>query len=395
MASIENRGKRRWFVRVYLGRERGRIKFHDKLVRGGKKDAQAYATRTEAARDAGTLEELLHPKPVEVLTLDSYLDRWLDEAVKPSVRETTYDGYKDILKRYIRPALGSKALAEIESPDVQELYNSMKARGLSTRMIQYTHAVLRSALKQAAGWNLITRNPADYTKRPKSEADELETAEESKVRVLDSAQAEAFIKAAKSDSMGAALVFALATGARPEEYLALRWSEVDFDRGEVRILRVVQWRRKEAGGGFYFLPPKTKKSRRTLRVSESVLKVLQTHRREQMRWRLQMGTRYEQLDLVFASSTGTPFQRRNLHRRHMVPVLEAAGLDKTLFLYCLRHTFATLALANGLDPKEVSMMMGHSSVAFTQDKYQHVLPSMREATSQRLEKLLFKNRVVG
>lgn len=395
MASITNRGKNRWFVRVYLGRERGEIKFHSKLVRGDKKAAQTYATKIEAARDNGTLEELVNPTPKEVLTLDSYLDRWLEEAVRPSVRETTYDGYRDILKRYVRPALGSKALAGVTPPDVQALYNFMRERGLSTRMIQYTHAVLRSALKQAVGWQLIGLNPADYTKRPKADSDELETAEVSKVRVLDADEAERFIKAAKTDSMGAALVFALATGARPEEYLALRWSDVDFDRGEVGIRRVVQWRRKAAGGGHYFLPPKTKKSRRTLRVSESVLKVLQTHRREQMRWRLQMGTRYEQLDLVFASSTGTPFQRRNLHRRHMVPVLEVAGLDKTLFLYCLRHTFATLALANGLDPKEVSMMMGHSSVAFTQDKYQHVLPSMREATSQRLEKLLFKNRVVG
>jgi integrase len=315
--------------------------------------------------------------------------------VKPSVRETTFDGYSDLLVRYVRPALGKRALAEITPPDVQALYNSMKERGLSTRMIQYTHAVLRSALKQAVGWQLLAMNPADYTKRPKSESDELETAETGKIRVLDAEQAEAFIKTAKADPMGAALVFALATGARPEEYLALRWSDVDFDRGEVRIQRVVQWRRKVGGGGFYFLPPKTKKSRRTLRVSESVLKLLQAHRRAQMLWRLQAGGRYQQLDLVFASSTGTPFQRRNLHRRHMVPVLEAAELDKTLYLYCLRHTFATLALGGGLDPKEVSMMMGHSSVAFTQDRYQHVLPSMREATSHKLEKLLFKNRIVG
>jgi integrase len=395
LASITNRGKNRWFVRVFLGRWSGEIKFHSKLVRGDRKAAQTYATKIEAARDSGTLEELLAPKQREVLTLGAYLDRWLAEAVKPSVRETTYDGYSDLLIRYVRLALGEKALAEITPPDVQALYNSMKERGLSTRLIQYTHAVLRSALKQAVGWQLIGLNPADYTKRPKADSDELETAEVSKVRVLDAEQAEVFIKAAKSDPMGAALIFALATGARPEEYLALRWSDVDFEKGEVRIQRVVQWHRKAVGGGFYFLPPKTKKSRRTLRVSESVLKALQTHRREQMRWRLQMGVRYEQLDLVFASSAGTPFQRRNLHRRHMVPVLEAAELDKTLFLYCLRHTFATLALANGLDPKEVSMMMGHSSVAFTQDKYQHVLPSMREATSHKLEKLLFKNRVVG
>ena len=395
MASITNRGKNRWFVRVFLGRSRGEPKFHNKLVRGDKKAAQTYATKIEAARDAGTLEELLNPKQSEVLMLDAYLDRWLEEAVRPSVRETTHDGYSDLLRRYVRPALGPRPLAEITPPDVQALYNSMRERGLSTRMIQYTHAVLRSALKQAVGWQLISLNPADYTKRPKSEADELETAEESKVRVLDAAQAETFIRTAKSDPMGAALVFALATGARPEEYLALRWSDVDFYRGEVRIQRVVQWHRKAAGGGYYFLPPKTKKSRRTLRVSESVLKVLQAHRRAQMLWRLKAGTRYEQFDLVFASSAGTPFQRRNLHRRHMVPVLEAAGLDKTLFLYCQRHAFATLALANGLDPKEVSMIMGHSSVAFTQDKYQYVLPSMREATSHKLEKLLFKTRVVS
>jgi site-specific recombinase XerD len=111
--------------------------------------------------------------------------------------------------------------------------------------------------------------------------------------------------------------------------------------------------------------------------------------------RLSVGARYQQLDLVFASSEGTPFQLNNLRRRHMIPVLEAAKLDETLSLYDLRHTFCTLALAGGLDPKEVSMMMGHSSVAFTQDRYQHVLPSMREATSNKLEKLLFTNRIVG
>lgn len=267
--------------------------------------------------------------------------------------------------------------------------------GFQRAPCQYTHAVLTAALKQAVGWQIIPLNPADYTRRPKADADELATAESGKVRALDAKQAERFIAAAKADPMGAALIFAIATGARPEEYLALRWSDVDFDHGEVRISQVVQWRRRRNGGGFYFMPPKTRKSRRTLKVSDSVMKLLKTHRRTQVKQRLALGPKYRQLDLVFASSEGTPFQRRNLHNRHLTPVLEAAKLDKTLSLYVLRHTFCTLALAGGLDPKEVSMMMGHSSVAFTQDKYQHVLPGMREATSRKLEKLLFKNRVVG
>ncbi|MDQ1591721.1 MAG: integrase [Pyrinomonadaceae bacterium] len=392
MASIKPRGKNKWFVRVFLRREQGKIKFHDKLINGNKKDADAYARKIETARGSGTLDELLNPP---TLTLDSYLDRWLKESVKPSVRENTYNDYHDILKRYVRPSLGSRTLVEIRPPDVQAIYNALKERGLSTRTIQYTHAVLTSALKQAVGWQLLKLNPADYTKRPKNESDELDTAETEKIKVLTVNQAEQFLESAKADSMGAALIFALATGARPEEYLALRWADVDFERGEVRIQQVVQWHRKTAGGGWYFLPPKTKKSRRTLRVTESVLQIMQEHRRGQMLQRLKRGARYQQLDLVFATIDGTPFQRRNLHRRHMLPILTAAKLDNSLYLYCLRHTFATLALADGLDPKEVSMMMGHSSVAFTQDKYQHVLPSMREATSKRLEKLLFKNRIAG
>jgi integrase len=410
LASIQNRGKNRWLVRVFLGRENGKMRFHDKIVRGERNDAKKYADKIEAARDAGTLAELLNPKPV--LTLDAYLDTWLHKALKPSVRETTYDGYSDILDRYVRPALGARPLEEITPLDVQAIYNTMDERGLSTRMIRYTHVVLRSALKQAVGWQLITKNPSDFVKLPKSEKDELESDEEGEVRVLDAAQADSFIEAAKADRMGAALVFALTTGARPEEYLALRWSEVDFERGEVRIRRVVQWRRNKkrgkngggggegggkrgGGGGFYFLPPKTKAARRTLRVSETTLQFLKAHRLVQMQRRLKLGPKYRQLDLVFASSTGTPFQRRNLHRRHLTPVLEAAGLDKTLSLYCLRHTFATLTLAAGIDAKEISTMMGHSSVAFTQDKYRHVLPSEREATSHKLEELFFKDRVAG
>jgi integrase len=227
LASVQNRDKNKWFVRVFLGREAGKVRFHDKLIRGDKKSAKAYADKIEKARDDGTLDELLNPTKPEVLTLGAYLDRWLREAVKPTVREATLDGYSDLINRYIRPALGSHALAEVMPPDVQALYNAMKERGLSTRMIQYTHAVLRSALKQAVGWQLIGMNPADYTKRPKAEFDELETAEAGKIRVLDAAQAESFIKAAKANPMGAALVFALATGTRPEEYLALCW----FGRG--------------------------------------------------------------------------------------------------------------------------------------------------------------------
>lgn len=237
-----------------------------------------------------------------------------------------------------------RALAEITLPDVQAVYNDMKARGLTTRTIQYTHSVLTSALKQAVGWQLIQLNPAGYTRRPKAEADELGEAGAEKMRVLDADGAERFIRAAPSDAMGAALIFALATGARPEEYLALRWSDVDFDRGEVLISRVVQWHRKAEGGGFYFLPPKTRKSRRTLRVSESVLKVLKGHRRAQVRQRLKRGARYQPLDSSSLRARARPSSVTTCAGGTWFRCLRRRSLTLP-HLHCLRHTFATLALA--------------------------------------------------
>ena len=191
---------------------------------------------------------------------------------------------------------------------------------------------------------LIKLNPANYTKHLKNASDELDTAATKKIRVLTAKEAEQFTGACKDDSMGATLTFALATGTRPEEYLALRWSDVDFEHGKVRIQRVVQWHRK-ADGGFCFLHPKTRKSRRTLRASKSVLQVLQEHRRKQMLVRLKGG---------------------------------------------VHHPFATLALADGLDLKEASMIMEHPSAGFTMDTYQHVLPAMLSKASGRMGKILFK-----
>ncbi len=306
MASTKSRGRNRWFVRVFLGRAEGRVKLHDKLIHGSKHDADADARKLETARDNGTLAELLRPERPAVLTLNSYLDRWLKEAVKPMVREGTFEDYSDILRHYVRTPLGARALNEIESPDIQAIYNAMKERGLSTRSIQYCHAVLTAALKQAVGWKLLKPNPADYTKRPKGESEELADGAQEKMQILRAQEADAFLQAAPFDPMGAALTFALATGCQPEEYLALRWADIDFEKAEVRIRQVVQWRRKRNGGGYYFLPPKTRGSRRTLKVGAALLKLLTVQRRKQMAHRLKWGSEYQLLDLVYPASEGTP-----------------------------------------------------------------------------------------
>ena len=150
--------------------------------------------------------------------------------------------------------------------------------------------------------------------------------------------------------------------------------------------RTLVWRK---GGGWYFGEPKTSRSRRTIPIPRSLVNELADHRRKQVESRLRKGADYQNNDLVFASGEGTPILLRNLVRRHFQPVLTHARLSPTLRLYDLRHSCATLLLSAGENPKVVSERLGHASIVLTLDTYSHVLPSMQQAATEKLERILY------
>ena len=166
---------------------------------------------------------------------------------------------------------------------------------------------------------------------------------------------------------------------RPEEYLALRWS--DLQGREVSVQQIVQFNRK--GGGYYFDQPKTAKSRRRISIAEDLQRQLHRHRIDELGWRMRTKGMWLDLDLVFPNGIGRPETLTNLRRRFFHPVLEQCGLaDRGLTLYSLRHTCATLLLLGGANPKTVADRLGHSSVVLTLDTYSHVLPHIQaEATN--------------
>jgi integrase len=170
---------------------------------------------------------------------------------------------------------------------------------------------------------------------------------------------------------------------RPEEYLGLNWSDIDFERGRVTVKRALVWRKK--GGGWKFDEPKTPMSRRSIPLSAATLAALKLHKREQAEHMLKLSTDY---DLVFASELGTPLHWHNFRNRHFKKILESAGLPRTFRLYDLRHTCATLLLTAGENPKIVSERLGHASVVLTLDTYSHVLPNMQQSATEKLERLL-------
>jgi integrase len=373
MAEIISRGKGKWLVRVFLGRTAGHTQYHNKVVHGTKKDAQKYARDKETKRDLGILR-----RESQAVTLDKFLDTWLEEFKRNSVRERTFAGYQFILDRYVRPHLGMEQLAELTARRIQSFYNELSEAGYSPRTVAFAHSLLRDALNQAVVDDLLLANPTFSTRRPPRQRKPIE--------VFTPEQAERFMKAAAIDRLGIVFWFALAVGARPEEYTALQWSDLDLVKREAFFHRTIWW---PAGGGWKIDEVKTQSALRTVNFSKVLADALLSHRRKQNVQRLRLGKKYRNDGLVFASERGTPLSQRNLKHRHLAFIMKRAKIDGPINLYRLRHSFVTLSILSGADVKSVSRAAGHSSVAFTQDTYQHVLPAMRRDHADRIAKILF------
>jgi len=372
---IIKRGDKTWLVRIFMGRGgAGKRRYMNKTIRGNKKDAEVFLSKTQTQISSGTFVE------PSLLTLDEYLDKWLEAAARPRLSERTFGDYSEVLKRYVRPKLGSKTLSQLQPLEIQELYSEMQGRELSSRTVRGTHVVLSSALKQAVRWRMLFVNPAQSVELPKRTRREM--------KALSPSEATAFLAAAKEDPLGLVFALGLVTGMRPEEYLALQWKDIDLQQGTATVQRTLCWRRQK-GGGWYFGEPKTSQSRRTVPLPASIVRELGHHKAVQAETRLKKGAKYQTLDLVFATETGGPLHSENLATRNFRAIRDRAKLPASITPYSLRHTCATLLLLAGENPKVVSERLGHSSIVMTLDTYSHVLPSMQQAATEKLEKMLF------
>ena len=365
---IVGRGRHRWLVRVFLGRDREtrRRRYLSRTVHGPVRQAQSYLNKVLRERDLGRQVEGV------TVTLDEFLDRWLETAAKPKLRDKSYESYKSLLRRYIRPALGGRILSAITPLDVQSGYQKMIDRGLSTRTVRYTHSVLRSAIRQAIRWRLLAQDPTDGAQLPRLRRREM--------RVLGAEQSRAFLSAALKTHYGPVLAVALTTGMRPSEYLALKWQDIDWDRGTVSVVRTLE----KSAGGWRFAETKRARSRRIIKFQAWVLETLKNL--QAMTTRRSGCSRPDNSELVFTSPTGRPIYSDKLAKRFKA-ILGHNGLPM-LRLYDLRHTAATLALSAGVPPKVVAEQLGHASAAFTLDVYSHLLPHMQEEAAIKVEQIL-------
>jgi integrase len=335
-----------------------------------RQDVAAKLAKAISDRDGGMVFD------AENLRLGEYLDLWLRDSVKDTVRLTTYQGYERIARLHIKPVLGRVKLQSLTPVHARSLYRERLEAGLAPRMVQLVHTTLHKALKQAIHDGLIPRNVTEMVKAPQVKRKEFTP--------LSVEESKKLFEAAKGDRFETLYTLAVSTGMRQGELLGLKWEDVDLDRGTVQIRRTLS---TANGEGFEFGVPKTAKSRRSIKLPTIALTSLKRHRKSQLEERMSLPGSYSDNGLVFPSRTGAPVYRQDLITRSFKPILKRAGLPNIRF-HDLRHTCATLLLSQGVHAKYVQELLGHATISITLDTYSHVLPGMGDAASGAIDEAL-------
>lgn len=305
----------------------------------------------------------------------AYLDRWL-EAIRDTVRGTTLADYRYTVGAYLPPELGRVRLVQLRPDQIQAAYSKLRDQGRSPATVRRLHVVLRRALGQAERWGLVARNPAALAEPPRSPRFHF--------RVLTAEEARRFLAVARDDPLEALYVLALTTGMRRGELLALHWQDLDLTRRQLAVTGTLQ----RVEGCLAIAEPKTPRSRRSVVLEAHAVEALQRHRSQQLKARLASGALWEEGDLVFANRVGHPVEPRNLLQRSFKPLLRRAGLPDIRF-HDLRHTAATLLLAQNVHPKVVADLLGHASVAITLDLYSHSVEGLDRRAAVALDRALW------
>ena len=303
------------------------------------------------------------------LTIGEYLERWLADTVKGTVRISTFERHEQIVRTHLAPAIGRIKLKTLTPAHVRSVHREKLEEGLSPATVRKIHSTLHKALSQAVADGLVPRNAADV-KAPRPAPDEM--------RPLSEIEARRFLEAAREtgDRFEALYVLAITTGLRRGELLGLRWNDADLDRGTLRVGRALV----REGGRYVVGETKTKRGRRRVNLTPRTVTALKAHRKTQLEERIRHSDLYEDQGLIFATNVGTPFNPENLVKRSFKPLLSKAALPEIRF-HDLRHTCATLLLGRSVHPKIVQELLGHATIAMTLDTYSNYLPSMGDQAS--------------
>ena len=366
--TVRQRSDGRWEGRVVIGYDdNGLPKTKNVLAKTKRECQEKLRQLTESM--VGRNDRKVKPD----MLFGDWLCYWYETHSKPTLRASTQNNYENVIHNHVLPEIGKIPLNKLSQNDLQQFYGRLKKNGrkrlteqygagLSDRMVRMCHAVCRSALERAVRDDLLRTNPAIGCKLPPKKAKEMQ--------VLDREELQKFLIQAQADGYYELFLLDLCTGLRRGELIALQWEDLNFETGVLTVNKQAY----TVNGELQIIPPKTKASVRKLVLPPAVLAVLREYRRK-------VDSRWMFPSPVKADRPITP----GVARRRLQTILERADCKRVRF-HDLRHTFATLALENGMDVKTLSAMLGHVSAVTTLDIYTHITGDMQRTAAANIDR---------
>jgi len=368
----------------------------------GPNGKQIKKTKTVKAENRKKAEKLLAEFVAEVekglyvapakLTFAEFAEKWLRDYGETHLAPKTRHRYREILDRACQ-AMGHLQIGKIKPLHLVEFYKNLQEDGiredgrpgtLSDSTILYHHRVISKLFNDAVAWEVIPSNPASKVKPPK--------AKKKQVSCYDMEQTANMLAALDAEPLKykVMVILALATGLRRGELMGLEWSDVDFENDAINVHQSSQYL---PGVGVFTKEPKNETSNRALAVPASVMALLKQYKAQQSEERLKAGDLWQGSNRLFTTWDGQPMHPDTISkwfpkflRRHNLPHINFHGL---------RHISATLLIAEGVNLKNVSRRLGHSSVSTTGNIYAHALQSVDREAASKLDKFLTGKKKVG
>jgi integrase len=347
----------------------------------------------ERARDDGNVR-----KVGKAWTVEMWLTHWLENIARPNVRPSSYSAYKGAVRKHLVPGIGAHRLDKLEPEHLEKLYVKMQRAGSKAATAHQAHRTIRTALGEAHRRKRITTNPAAMAKPPR--IDEVDD----EVEPYSVAEVQLILEAAKKVRNSSRWAIAIALGLRQGEALGLMWSDIDLDKGVLRVRRGRVRPKCEHGCGSPcgrahagYCPERrqlrpdaaqtrSKAGRRSIGLPDELVELLRTHKLEQDAERVAARQLWEDGGWVFASEIGRPLNP-NTDYHQWKALLSAAGVRDGR-LHDARHTAATVLLLLGVPERAVMGIMGWSTTAMAA-RYQHITNAVRTDIAARVGGLLW------
>ena len=362
--TIRKRNDGRWEARIIIGHKHdGSPMYKSAFAKTQRSALKQLHQLLDLYRDVDLTEECR-------MTLGEWMDKWLDEYMIFTVRESTLDSYRCLTENQVKRFIGEKQLSSLTTAELQKFYIKIKNEGrvkpnrdgsyeLADSMVRKIHMMLHEALDTAVSERLIAKNPTNGTTIPKNNYPEKQ--------VLGNEQLETFLEEIKKEEYWCDFFYVeVMTGLRRGEICGLKWSDIDFEDKKLRIERSVAVKK---GGGVSIGETKTQTGTRNIFMPPSVAQVLQKRKQTAI------------TEWVFPAflNPEQPIHPAAAYRKLKV-ILKHAELPMLRF-HDLRHTFATHAMKGGVDAKTLSGILGHTNASFTLDTYTHVTSDMQKSAS--------------